>query len=519
MNSKRFKAFRFASLLLLSFLAINVSFGQTYSYTKGGLNVNVFVSNPCDGSTSNGFLRFDVISVNSGAGASSALLVVIGGPNTTDFPNQIIAVGGSFTWSPVGPQAGDYDFIIRDNLNIDNINTFPAGTPFPVKMVDLPDIVINQATLTNNSDCTTPNGQVVASVTGGSRIPTLAPTPGSFTYTWTTNNGLAGLPLTNTYDGTGNLDLAALLFRPGLPSGTYTLFVDDAYSVCTETRSFIITDPSPILYNVTTTTPSVCLGTGATVNLSNSEGASITYEVYKDGVATSMTLTGTNSALAFAIPAAQLTPAASYNFTIRAVNGSCTPAFMSGTATIVVNPTNTITLSSAVGTNAQTVCVNTAITNITYTTTGATGATFIGLPAGVSGNWLANVATISGTPTTTAGSPFNYTVTMTGGCTGGTNTATGTITVNPTNTITLSSAVGTNAQSVCVNTAITNITYTTTGATGATFIGLPAGVSGSWLANVATISGTPTTTAGSPFNYTVTMTGGCTGGTRSESVV
>ena len=94
---------------------------------------------------------------------------------------------------------------------------------------------------------------------------------------------------------------------------------------------------------------------------------------------------------------------------------------------VTVTPNNTITLTSAVGTNAQTVCINTAITNITYATTGATGAIVTGLPAGVAGAWLVNVVTISGTPT--ASGTFNYTVTLTGGC--GIVTATGSITVNP----------------------------------------------------------------------------------------
>ena len=155
------------------------------------------------------------------------------------------------------------------------------------------------------------------------------------------------------------------------------------------------------------------------------------------------------------------------------------------------------------GTDAQTVCINTPITNIIYATTGATGATFSGLPAGVTGTWAANVVTISGTPTVSG--TFNYTVTLTGGC--GTVTANGTITVTPNNTINLTSAAGTNAQTVCINTPITNITYSTTGATGATFSGLPAGVTGAWAANIVTISGTPTVSG--TFNYTVTLTGGC----------
>ena len=56
-------------------------------------------------------------------------------------------------------------------------------------------------------------------------------------------------------------------------------------------------------------------------------------------------------------------------------------------------------MTSPAGTDAQNVCINTAITSITYATTGATGATVTGLPAGVSGSWVANVVTISGTPT------------------------------------------------------------------------------------------------------------------------
>jgi hypothetical protein len=169
---------------------------------------------------------------------------------------------------------------------------------------------------------------------------------------------------------------------------------------------------------------------------------------------------------------------------------------------VTVGLANTIALSSAAGTNNQTISLTSPITNITYSTTGATGATFTGLPAGVTGNWAANVITISGTPSTSGS--YNYTVTLTGGC--GTATATGTIIVTLANTITLTSAANTVNQSVCINTAITNITYSTLGATGATFAGLPTGVTGIWAANMVTISGTPTVSG--PFNYTITLTGG-----------
>jgi len=113
----------------------------------------------------------------------------------------------------------------------------------------------------------------------------------------------------------------------------------------------------------------------------------------------------------------------------------CWCYFTPGTFSIYLNTiNNTNTLSSAAGTNIQSVCLPNPITTITYTTTGATGAVFSGLPSGVTGTWASNVATISGTPT--ASGTFNYTMTLTGGC--GTSTATGTITVNPLPTLIVS---------------------------------------------------------------------------------
>ena len=187
-----------------------------------------------------------------------------------------------------------------------------------------------------------------------------------------------------------------------------------------------------------------------------------------------------------------------FNYVVNIIGGCGTT-----TGTIGVKPNNTISFASAVGTNTQTLCINTTITNISYTTTGATGATFSGLPAGVTGSWAANVVTISGTPSVSG--TFNYAVTLTGGC--GNSTGIGTITVTPSNTIALTSGVGSNSQTRCINTAITSISYTTSGATGAIVSGLPTGVTGSWFANLVTISGTPTTSG--TFTYTVTLTGGC----------
>ncbi|MCB2194937.1 MAG: hypothetical protein KQH79_03710 [Bacteroidetes bacterium] len=108
-------------------------------------------------------------------------------------------------------------------------------------------------------------------------------------------------------------------------------------------------------------------------------------------------------------------------------NGGCSS---SDNITIAFPVSNSITLTSAVNTDNQTVCINSAIVDITYSTVGATGATFSGLPTGVTGSWVAGVVTISGTPTVSAGSPYNYTITLTGGCSVPAVTEIGTITVN-----------------------------------------------------------------------------------------
>ncbi|MGB4557005.1 MAG: hypothetical protein WBI33_11680, partial [Bacteroidales bacterium] len=108
----------------------------------------------------------------------------------------------------------------------------------------------------------------------------------------------------------------------------------------------------------------------------------------------------------------------------------------------------TATLTSDPETDAQTVCVNTAITDITYTTN-ATAASFINLPTGISGYISGNQITITGTPTTNG--QFNYIINLSGVC--GTATVPGTITVNP--VLSVAVAVSASANPVCAGTSVT----------------------------------------------------------------
>ena len=143
---------------------------------------------------------------------------------------------------------------------------------------------------------------------------------------------------------------------------------------------------------------------------------------------------------------------------------------------------------------------NTPLTNITHKTTKATGiGSASGLPQGVAAAWSGSTITISGTPT--AAGVFNYTIPITGTSCNNVN-ATGTITVEAI------CAVGTasSTPTLILNTALTNITHTTTLATGiGSASGLPEGVTAAWSGNTITISGTPS--AMGIFNYSIPLTG------------
>ncbi|MCB0381375.1 MAG: PKD domain-containing protein, partial [Flavobacteriales bacterium] len=241
--------------------------------------------------------------------------------------------------------------------------------------------------------------------------------------------------------------------------------------------------PGPVL---TTNTTSICPGGSVNFNASTSTNT-LGYNWMFNGGApgTSTSATQTVSYAAAGSQKAYLT-----------LTGNC-GAVSKDSVTITINSNNTVSAASS----SPTVCINTAITNITHTTTGGTGiGVATGLPTGVTANWAGNTITISGTPT--ASGTFNYTIPLTGGC--GTASATGTITVTSSNTVSAASS----SPSVCINTAITAVTHTTTGATGiGVATGLPAGVTASYSAGTITISGTPT--ASGTFNYTIPLTGGC----------
>jgi hypothetical protein len=172
------------------------------------------------------------------------------------------------------------------------------------------------------------------------------------------------------------------------------------------------------------------------------------------------------------------------------------------------------------GTNPAIYCANVAITTNSPLFTGDAAISYSvtpALPAGLSLNLT--TGEITGTPTT-ASAAANYLVTVTNAC--GFTSVNVNIAINDGPSITLSSAAGTDAQSICTGSgAIIPITYTIgNGGTGASITSgaLPTGVTGSYSAGVFTIQGTPTSPGS--FNYTITTAGGngCPQNTASGSI-
>ncbi|MCB9174745.1 MAG: hypothetical protein H6589_09070, partial [Flavobacteriales bacterium] len=302
----------------------------------------------------------------------------------------------------------------------------------------------------------TVNGDVgAATPSGGCQVVTFPKTAVKGTATYSCPTCPPG-----SFTGTnyGHAFFSPSIAGPGTYNITYSFNngcagPDNCFGTVTET----ITVTSPNTFTSLTYPTPRCVGSG---------NASPTLVATGGGSYSSGTLGGALNTSTGVINTATA-PVGTHTITYTVGTGTCSA---SGTGTITISPNNTVSAASS----SPNVCVNTAITNITHTTTGATGiGAASGLPAGVTAGWSGNTITISGTPS--AVGTFNYSIPLTGGC--GTVNATGTITVRANNTVSAASA----SPNVCINTAITNISHTTTGATGiGAATGLPAGVTANW---------------------------------------
>ena len=148
-----------------------------------------------------------------------------------------------------------------------------------------------------------------------------------------------------------------------------------------------------------------------------------------------------NATISATIPAATV---AGSGYIIQVISG-----IANDNKPITVKPNASITLTSNSGTDDQSKCKNSSITDITYDVNNATDASVSGLPAGVSGSYNSGVFTISGSPNETG--TFNYTVSTTGGC--GTANASGKITVNANKPVSVSIAAS--STTICSGSSVT----------------------------------------------------------------
>ena len=318
------------------------------------------------------------------------------------------------------------------------------------------------------------------------------------TYTWSVPAGWT----INSGNGT-----TSIVTTIGSSTGTSNVTVTAGNGCGTSTQQLLpvavsssSSNPITLSSDANTDAQTKCINTAITnITYSASGGSNARFTGLPTGVSGSyssstVTITGTPSV------------SGTYNYVVTLTVGGCD---YTKTGTITVTAANTTGAASS----SPTLCINTALTNITHTTTGATGVgTATGLPNDVSATWSSNTITISGTPSQSG--TFNYSIPLSGGC--GSVNATGTIIVTAAKTITLASAANSDAQSICLNSSLASLSYTSTGATGAVFGGLPSGVSGSYSSGTSTLSGTPTV-AGT-YNYTVTTTGGCGSASASGTI-
>jgi autotransporter-associated beta strand protein len=344
-------------------------------------------------------------------------------------------------------------------------------------------------------DATSFTNSTTGKITVGtdSRVtPVVSPTIGTYTYSGTaqgpntaTNTG-TGTSYTFSYAGMGVTTYTASSTRP-TNAGSYTVTVtvaaDRNYtSASSSATAFTITKATPTATLAVSNSPATYSGSAqsATVSISASSVSGTVTAISIGGSAT-QTNVGTYAVTASFVT----TDSANYNMLTIVSSGN----FVIIPAVLLITANNA---SKCVGATYN-------LGATAFTTSGMRSTDTIGsvsLTSSGSGSG-ASSGSYSIVPSAATGGTFsasNYSISYFEGI----------LTVNPTNTAETASST----PNLCINTALTNINHTTTGATGiGTATGLPTGVAATFASNTLTISGTPT--ASGTFNYSIPLTGGC----------
>ena len=457
-----------------------ISIIVTTGNTPGLSNITVTASN--DGGISAADSLAVIVNPNNVAGAASSTPTVCIGSVITNIMH--LTNGATGIGSATGLPAGVTAAWSANTITISGTPTSSGTFNYSIPLTGGCGNVNATGTITVN-----PNNTVGAA----SSTPTLCINTALVNITHTTTGATGIGPAAGLPPGVNAAWVSNIITISGTPTAAGTFnYIIPLMGGCgsVHAQGTITVTPSNTA-SAASSTPTLCINTALT-NITHATTGALGI-----GPATGLPA-GVNAAWGWPSDTITIsgTPTATgtFNYSIP-LTGGC--GNVSATGTVTVNPNNT----AGVASSTPTLCINTALTNITHATTGAAGiGSATGLPAGVTAAWAANTITISGTPT--ASGTFSYNIPLTGGC--GNINATGIITVTPDNTAGAASSTPT----LCINTALTNITHATTGAAGiGSATGLPAGVIAAWAANTITISGT--TTASSTFSYNIPLTGGC----------
>ncbi|SEA91110.1 hypothetical protein SAMN05443667_111142 [Flavobacterium gillisiae] len=472
----------------------------------GSFLYTVTTTGSCAQTTATGTITVNpdaAISLASGPGTINQTLCT-----NTLLTNISYAISGGGTGAnATGLPAGISGSFSGSTFTISGTPTVSGTFPYTVTTTGSCVQITASGTIT-----VTPDAAITLASGGGTNNQTRCVNVAISNITFSVSGGGTGAGVTGLPTGlSGNLSGSTFTIS-GIPTtvGTYNYIVTTT-GTCAQTTAIgtIIVSPDAAI-SLTS-----AAGTNNQTLCANTILPNISYAISGGGTGAVVTvlpagLTGIFNSGIFTISGTP-TISGSFPYTIT-TTGSCIQA--TATGTITVNPNAAISLTSGGGTNNQTRCINVVISTITFAVSGGgTGATVTGLPSGVNGIYSGGIFTISGTPTVAG--IFNYTVSTTGSC--AQTTATGTITVNPDAAISLTSGPGTNNQTLCANTLMTNISFAISGgATGAGITGLPTGLTGSYSGGVFTINGTPTVSGS--FLYTVTTAGSCAQSTGTGTI-
>ena len=328
--------------------------------------------------------------------------------------------------------------------------------------------------------------------------------PGT-SYTWTAS--LTSGTASGFSSGSGST-IAQTLINNTAVSATVSYTITPSANGCIGSPIAVVITVNPIpIVIATPASQTLCTGGTTAINLSSgtvgtvfSWTASVTSgsaSGYSNGTGNNIAQQLTNASTGQAIVTFAITPTA---------NGCTGPSI---NVDINVNPNSTISLSSASTTNAQTICINTPLINISYAIGGSGNGALISagaLPSGVTGVYNSGIFTISGTPAVTG--TFLYTLTTTGPCNqasaSGSITSFSAPTVNAVSDRLFCSSISTPAIPLSGPVPLTTFTWTNNNV----LIGLAASGTG----NIPSFTATNNTVAPILAQITVTPSAnGCTG--------